>query len=220
MNGLNRLNRNDFAMKLWSVLNERNRGEDTVTVIDITDTFKRIMALYPDDFIVGNKVKVRIVNNSGLDLPTYATEGSACIDLRATFHNKKKEDFKGQEFDVNCDKDGKIVQIRVHAGGRVLIPTGLFFELPPDYMFEVRPRSGLALNYGITVANSPGTLDEDYRGELGIIVINHGDSFHPINHGDKIAQGRLVKVSKLEFMSVAQLSDTTRGSGGFGSTGK
>lgn len=216
---MKKLNREQFAIKLWGILTERCQEDSEVVVINTHNTFKKIMAVYPEDFEIGNKVKVKVVNNSKLDLPTYASNGAACIDLCATFINKTKESFKGNGFDVNCDKEEKIIQIRLHAGGHILIPTGLFFELPHDYKFDIRPRSGLALKNKITVLNSPGTIDEDYRGEVGVILINHNDTFYTINHGDRIAQGCIEKVHKLEFQSVQELIPSDRGVNGFGSTG-
>jgi len=132
-------------------------------------------------------------------LPTYATEGSSGMDVRACIDHP----------------------VRICSGGhREAIPTGLAFEIPPGYEIQVRPRSGLALKSGITVANSPGTLDSSYRGELAIILVNHDlRSAFVVQHQDRIAQIVLQKVPQMALTEVETLSDTARGEGGFGSTG-
>ena len=104
-------------------------------------------------------------------------------------------------------------------GSRVLVPTGLALEIPPGYEVQVRPRSGLALRNGVTLANAPGTIDSDYRGELGVILINHGDESFVISRGDRIAQLVVCPVVRAELVSVETLAETDRGSGGFGHTG-
>jgi dUTP pyrophosphatase len=103
---------------------------------------------------------------------------------------------------------------------RILVGTGLAFEIPKGYEMQIRPRSGLAAKSGITVLNSPGTIDSDYRGEVGIIIINHGNCNFIVNTGDRIAQGVIAQVEQATFKIVKNLSDTTRGEGGFGSTNK
>ncbi len=104
-------------------------------------------------------------------------------------------------------------------GGRAIIPTGLIVEIPSGYEGQVRPRSGLAAKYGVTVLNSPGTIDSDYRGEVGVILINHGEEDFVINNGDRIAQLIIAPVIKAQYIPTHSTSDTHRGSGGFGSTG-
>lgn len=113
-----------------------------------------------------------------------------------------------------------VKKIVIHPGERALVPTGLSFEIPADYEIQVRPRSGLAFKHGITVLNSPGTIDSDYRGELGVILMNSGKDDFNIEVGDRIAQIVLCPVVKMEFKIVESLTDTNRGSGGFGSTGQ
>lgn len=145
-----------------------------------------------------SKVKVRIINQSANPLPEYVTEGSAGMDLRANLINP----------------------VTLRPMERLLIPTGLFIELPNDYEAQIRPRSGLAIRYGITCVNSPGTVDADYRGELKIVLINLSTEDHTIVHGDRIAQMVVHKVEKVKWKEVKKISDTKRGKGGFGHTGK
>lgn len=136
-----------------------------------------------------------------LGLPAYETPGAAGADLRANFSEETR--------------DG----VTLAPGARALIPTGLRLEIPQGYEVQIRPRSGLALKHGITLPNTPGTIDSDYRGPLGVIVLNAGqDSFH-IAHGDRIAQMIVAPVVQAKFEMAAELSETDRGSGGFGSTG-
>lgn len=105
-------------------------------------------------------------------------------------------------------------------GKRLLIPTGLAIQIPPGYEGQIRPRSGLALEHGVTVLNAPGTLDSDYRGEVGVLLINHGQDDFWIKHGDRIAQLVIAKVERIDVLEVTELDETERGAGGFGSTGK
>jgi len=142
--------------------------------------------------------QVRIVNRSSNPLPEYATSGSSGMDLRA---------------DV---KEPVILQPLE----RALIPTGLFIELPEGFEAQVRPRSGLAIKQGLTCLNSPGTVDADYRGELKVVIINLSNETQQINHGDRIAQMVIQKVEQVEWLLVQDLSETQRGTGGFGHTGK
>lgn len=143
-------------------------------------------------------LKVRIVNQSLNPLPAYATSGSSGMDLRANLHQS----------------------IVLKPLERVLIPTGLFIELPQGYEAQVRPRSGLALKHGLTCLNSPGTVDADYRGELKVILINLSNEEQHINHGDRIAQMVIQKVEQVEWLLVNHLEESERGTGGFGHTGK
>ena len=145
-----------------------------------------------------SKVKVRIINQSSNPLPEYATAGSAGVDLRANLTES----------------------VTLRPMERLLIPTGLFIELPLDYEAQVRPRSGLAIKYGITCLNSPGTVDADYRGELKVVLINLSNEDHTILHGDRIAQMVVNKVEKVKWKEVKKISATKRGEGGFGHTGK
>ena len=144
------------------------------------------------------KLQVKpLTNDISSDNLFYATKGSAGIDLRA--NNKKAETIK--------------------PGETKLIPTGIAIALPQGYEAQVRPRSGLALKHSITVLNTPGTIDSDYRGEIGIILINHGKTDYIVENGTRIAQMVIAKYEQVELEFVQTLSDTQRGEGGFGSTG-
>jgi len=143
-------------------------------------------------------IKIKIVNQSSNALPEYATTGSSGMDIRANL-------------DVH-----KVLQ----PFERVLIPTGLFIELPGGYEAQIRPRSGLAIKQGITCLNSPGTIDADYRGEIKIVLINLSQEEQVINHGDRIAQMVIQKVERAEWKIAEQLEITERNAGGFGHTGK
>ena len=142
--------------------------------------------------------KVRIVNRSRHPLPEYSTEYSAGMDLRANLEN----------------------DIILGPGGRILVPTGLFIEIPPGYEAQIRPRSGLAVKKGITVLNTPGTIDSDYRGEIGIILINHSDVPFTITDGERICQMIITRHETIEWEETEDLNNTARGSGGFGHTGQ
>lgn len=148
-------------------------------------------------------MRVQIVNKSSNPLPEYSTEYSAGMDLRA---NLKYED--------GSDKVVSIVP-----GERVLIPTGLYFSIPYGYEGQIRPRSGLAIKYGITVLNTPGTIDADYRGEICVCLINHSKHSFKVHHGDRIAQIIFSKVEQAILVEVSELVNTKRGTGGFGHTG-
>ena len=143
-------------------------------------------------------MKIEIVNCGHQPLPQYATEQSAGLDLRANI-------------------DAPIVLRPLE---RRLIPTGLHIALPPGYEAQVRPRSGLALKHGITVLNAPGTIDADYRGEIGVVLINLSDQDFTVNDGERIAQMVIARHEQAEIVQVQELSDTERGTGGFGHTGK
>lgn len=143
---------------------------------------------------------VKIVNKSRHKLPEYATRGSAGFDIRANF---------GSPDMVVCIK----------SKSRVTIPTGIHVQLPEGYELQIRPRSGMAHNHGITVVNSPGTVDCDYTGEIRVILINHGDDDFMVNDGDRIAQCVVAKYERVNFVPVDSLCDTERGDGGIGHTG-
>jgi dUTP pyrophosphatase len=144
------------------------------------------------------RMEVKIVNHSFNSLPSYSTDLSAGMDLRANL----EEEVVLKPFE------------------RKLIPTGLFIELPEGYEAQVRPRSGLAIKKGITVLNSPGTIDADYRGEIMVILINLSQEDFVIRHGERIAQMVVSSHEKIEWKESAQLEETERGDGGFGHTGK
>lgn len=143
-------------------------------------------------------MKINIINKSSNALPHYETIASAGMDLRAHLEN----------------------DIVLPSMERVIIPTGLFMELPVGYEAQVRPRSGLAAKHGLTVLNSPGTVDADYRGEIGVILVNLSNTAFTIKNGERIAQMVIAKHDRAEWEEVQSLSDTSRGTGGFGSTGR
>jgi dUTP pyrophosphatase len=173
------------------------------------------------------KRKVKVYNKSENDLPRYATKLSAGFDIRADLSRIcKVEDLIGNsEYFTLTISEGESKVVTVFpSGGRVLIPTGLHVSLPDGFELQIRPRSGLALKNGVTILNSPGTIDQDFLGEIGLIIINTDSkkSFE-IQHGDRLAQGILKKVNQIEWeqvYSIEELGNTTRGEGGFGHTGK
>jgi len=164
-------------------------------------------------------MKIKIVNKSSNPLPKYATDGSAGIDLQANLVNGDKI----LRYDANNNKhETEIcnnVPIVVFPKERLLVPTGLFIELPIGYEADIRPRSGVALKNGVTVANTPGTIDSDFRGEVKILLINLSEEPFIIRHGDRIAQMVISRYEQADFEEVEILSETERGTGGFGSTG-
>ncbi len=143
-------------------------------------------------------ISIRIINRSANPLPAYATEGASGMDVRA---------------DIASD-------IVLQPLQRMLVPTGLFMEIPTGYEVQIRPRSGLAIHQGITCLNTPGTIDADYRGEVKVILVNLSSAEQVIRHGDRIAQLVVQKVEKAHWVVVEEIDDTDRGSGGFGHTGR
>ncbi len=142
-------------------------------------------------------LKIKIINKSGHKLPEYSTPASAGMDLRASI----KED------------------IIIAPGKRVLVPTGIYLEIPPGYEAQIRPRSGLALHKGITVLNSPGTIDADYRGEICVILVNLSQDDFTVTDGERICQMIINRHERAEWIEVEELTNTERGPGGFGHTG-
>ena len=138
----------------------------------------------------------RLPHAEGLSLPGYSTPGSAGMDLLAA------------------------VALSIPPGGRALVPTGLCIALPEGFEMQIRPRSGLALKHGVTVLNTPGTVDSDYRGEIGVVLLNTGDAAFVIARGDRIAQAVFAPVTLAAWEEVVVLPETRRGPGGFGSTGR
>lgn len=143
-------------------------------------------------------LQVKVINNSKHPLPEYATPLAAGLDLKANLHEP----------------------IVLKPLQRELVPTGLFIELPPGYEAQIRPRSGLAVKHGITVLNSPGTVDADYRGEVKVLLVNLSDTEFAIHDGERIAQMVVARHEQVEWTLTETLSDSQRGAGGFGSTGK
>lgn len=163
------------------------------------------------------KVNVEIVKETENELPNYATPQSAGCDIRAEL-SKINQDFFVDTKIVKVE-EGIIKSISILPGGRCLIPTGLKVAIPDGYEIQVRPRSGLALKKGITVLNTPGTIDADYRGEIGVILINHGKSDFIVEQGEKIAQLVINEVKQIGWKVVDSLSETNR-EGGFGHSDK
>lgn len=143
-------------------------------------------------------MEIKIINTSGHPLPDYQTALSAGMDLRAQLE----------------------APVTLSPGARHLTPTGIFIELPAGFEGQVRPRSGLALRHGITVLNAPGTIDADYRGEIKVVLINHGEEPFEIRNGERIAQLVVARHERANWVEVEALSDTQRGAGGYGSTGQ
>lgn len=147
------------------------------------------------------RMRVRFSNKTKNENPQYATDGSSGFDLRADL----------------------VEPIIIKSGKRAIVPTGLFFEIPENFEIQIRPRSGLAAKNGVTVLNTPGTIDSDYRGEIKIILINLGEEDFTVSNGDRIAQGVLSPVHGKQYVNLVKVSevstDTNRGNGGFGSTG-
>jgi dUTP pyrophosphatase len=143
-------------------------------------------------------MNINIINKSDLPLPQYETAHAAGMDLRAFVES----------------------EIVIKPLQRVLIPTGLHIELPVGFEAQIRPRSGLAYKHGISIVNAPGTIDADYRGELKVLLVNLSDTDFAVNHGDRIAQMVIAKHETVAWVDVEELSDTARGAGGYGHTGK
>lgn len=142
---------------------------------------------------------VRLANGEGLDLPSYETAGAAGMDLRAAVEDQSP--------------------LTIAPGKRALVPTGFIFEVPDGFEAQIRPRSGLAFKHGITCLNTPGTIDSDYRGEVKVLLINHGEDPFEITRGMRIAQMVIAPVTQVRVAEISQTSETVRGAGGFGSTG-
>lgn len=143
-------------------------------------------------------MEIKIINKSGLPLPQYETAHAAGMDMRAFVET----------------------EITIKPLQRVLVPTGLYMELPVGYEAQIRPRSGLAYKHGISIVNSPGTIDADYRGEVKVLLINLSDTDFIVNNGDRIAQMVIAKHETIAWQAVEELTETLRGEGGYGHTGK
>ena len=143
-------------------------------------------------------LEIRVINKSANELPKYETLQSAGMDLRANLEE----------------------EVVLKPGERRLIPTGLYMELPDGYEAQIRPRSGLAYRHGIGMVNAPGTIDADYRGEIGVLLINHGQEDFTITNGERIAQMVVARYEKVKWSVAESLEESQRGSGGFGHTGK
>lgn len=167
---------------------------------------------------IQNALKVKVVNKSKFALPIYQTEGSSGVDVKCDLSRLDINKLFDAYISLNTNQD--IKEIIIKPEGRCLLPTGLFVSIPRGYEIQVRPRSGLALKQGITVLNSPGTIDSDFTGEIGIILTNQSDKLAKIVDGDRIAQLVLTKCESIDWELVDSLDETERGDGGFGHTGK
>lgn len=175
---------------------EANDPDNAYSIEDFNKEFAHMIAPMGD-----NRVGIKLVNKSTNEDPAFATQGASGFDIRANIETP----------------------ITINFGERTLVPTGLFFSIPESLELQIRPRSGLAAKSGVTVLNTPGTVDSDYRGEVKVILINLGNEPFVINHGDRIAQGVVAPVMTatiMKFEKVESLDETERGEGGFGSTGK
>lgn len=183
---------------------------------------------------ISNAILVKVINKSILDLPSYSTEHSDAVDLKAAFDCFDYDDegvyprIMGNDMyritrkyiteDIALMPFGNI-EIVLYPGGRILIPTGLYVELPEGWRLHVYGRSGLGLHNGITISNGVGKIDGDYRGQIGAIITNHGEKNFVIKFGDRIAQMSIEPSYRIGWDKVDKLNDTTRGQGGFGHTG-
>ena len=158
-------------------------------------------------------INVPVINKSSNELPKYAHKGDAGFDLRANVEEIKNDNYLFNAIKFNA------TTIILNPGGRVLIPTGLYMAIPKGYELQIRPRSGLALNHGITVVNTPGTIDAIYRGNIGVILKNDGIEPFIIEQGDRIAQGVLNKVEEANLIEVDSLDETDRSDSGYGKSG-
>ncbi len=158
-------------------------------------------------------INVPVINKSSNELPKYAHKGDAGFDLRANVEEIKNDNYLFNAIRFNA------TTIILNPGGRVLIPTGLYMAIPEGYELQIRPRSGLALKHGITVVNTPGTIDAVYRGNIGVILKNDGTEPFIIEQGDRIAQGVLNKVEEANLIEVDSLDETDRSDSGYGKSG-
>jgi len=192
----------DLTSKMHSRLIDVIDPTNPYTQEDFDKEFANVSSTlsYAENFY---KIPFKFANKSNNEDPEYATAGSSGFDLRADL------------------KDMNVI-MKPHT--RAIIPTGLFFEIPDNYEIQIRPRSGLAAKNGVTVLNTPGTIDADYRGEIKIILINHGDEDFVVSNGDRIAQAVIASVISKNFVNLTKVSDvskdTERSDGGFGHTGK
>lgn len=158
-------------------------------------------------------INVPVINKSSNELPKYAHKGDAGFDLRANVEEIENDNYLFNAIKFNA------TTIILNPGGRVLIPTGLYMAIPEGYELQIRPRSGLALKYGITVVNTPGTIDAIYRGNIGVILKNDGTEPFIIEQGDRIAQGVLNKVEEANLIEADSLDETDRSDSGYGKSG-
>lgn len=170
-------------------------------------------------------MKVQIINKSKHATPKYSTPSSAGLDVRGDFSLFKDTYLVGDPIGFGCavlevDEEWKPSKILIPPSGRIMIPTGLYIALPDGYEMQVRPRSGLAFKHGITVMNSPGTIDADYRGECNTILVNSGTESFELEDGERMCQWVCAEVTQVEWEETDTLSETERSVGGFGHTGR
>ena len=158
-------------------------------------------------------INIPVINKSSNELPKYAHKGDAGFDLRANVEEIENDNYLFNAIKFNA------TTIILNPGGRVLIPTGLYMAIPEGYELQIRPRSGLALKHGITVVNTPGTIDAVYRGNIGVILMNNGTEHFIIEQGDRIAQGVLNKVEEANLIEAESLDETDRSDSGYGKSG-
>lgn len=164
------------------------------------------------------KKEIKVVKKTTNDLPKYSTPLSAGCDVKAELSNIDSTHFKKTK--IHKVTNGVIESIIIESGGSCLVPTGIYGSIPEGFEVQVRPRSGLALKKMITVLNSPGTIDGDYRGEWGVILVNFGEEPFILNQGERFAQLVLNEVFQMTFREVEELDETERGEGGFGHSDK
>lgn len=184
--------------------------ESDCAMVEAMMDLKKILEKY------NNMIDVKIVNKSKNEIPSYATDLSAGMDLRADLTEIKEKFLVMCDYHTDKDRNNEVT---ILPGGRALIGTGLYIQLPEGYEAQVRPRSGLALKNGITVLNTPGTIDADYRGEIGVILYNASGLPFVVKQGERIAQMVIAKHEKANLINVETLDETDRGEGGFGHTG-
>lgn len=205
-------------------LNQRNSKELQI-LLGVDESNNTVWCKYSDYFklyykLFYNKMIVNVVNNSNNPLPKYADAGSSGTDVYADIENiDKKFLYDGSEILNLYDSGGPIKTLVIPPGGRALIPSGLHVAIPEGYEIQVRDRSGLALKLGVMVTNGIGTIDASYRGDIGIILTNTGNTLVKIFQGDRISQLVMMKVEKIEWNLVEKLDDSERGDGAYGHTG-
>ena len=165
---------------------------------NLSDSNSNDILRHPAEEDSDSSLAVEVIRiDNGLPLPTYQTKDAAGMDLFAAIE---------KELVIQC-------------GGRVVIPTGVRVAIPRGFEMQIRPRSGLAANYGISICNTPGTIDADYRGEVGVILVNHGDTDFVVKRGDRVAQAVFNRIHQAKLVEVNELDTTARSTGGYGSTG-
>ena len=208
------MNKQEILNKLVAAIEK----EESISTIS-ADASEILINHVNDIMDKAHRVTVHIVNNSTNELPEYASILSSGMDVRANIKNINIKQLNEKSNSRYFYTIAELNQVVLEPGGRCLIPTGLQVAIPAGYEIQIRPRSGLAFKEGVTVLNSPGTIDADYRGDIGIILYNSGEAPVIITHGDRIAQLILAKVEQIVWRPRKTLPETTRNEGGFGHTG-